>query len=554
MMLLRRILRGGAPVLGLGMLWTALATFMPVQSAKACWNTVLLECFDDFHRCDQWPFTSYGRSWRHTPNIPQTTWGLQHDFFDNHMCPLDNTALWCAGCPASNDPEVDPYPANLDTYVIWGPISLAQAVAARVSFYTYVRSEASHDSLYWGAATTTNLTLQAMNIGGSFSGLMLAGWELRTCDLANLYNAATGNPVSMLGQANVYLFWRFKADNNTVRDVGAFLDNITVSWDDGGVDLAIQSPQLLKPDSTDLRFPVLDDTAFCRFSISSCDGGTGVYPPFRVMATLDNDLVIFDSVITDMAAGMSREFFTDSWIMDSPLNHLVRIVVDTLGEVTEVDESNNADTAGYYIEPPNLMPDFYWDAPSEDTLVAYNTAVLRWRCYDPDEVATLTFFVDNNNVGCLGSSLPGGTRSEQDGPDSLVWNVASAPEGHYWPFVLVHDAAHDTCIYAPFPIKVTRNAVTIPQSGIPAEFYLAQNYPNPFNPATTIYYGVAIGGAVTLTVYDVLGREVRELVNERHAPGSYAIEFDGSSLAAGVYVYTLTTPEGALSKKMLLLK
>lgn len=89
---------------------------------------------------------------------------------------------------------------------------------------------------------------------------------------------------------------------------------------------------------------------------------------------------------------------------------------------------------------------------------------------------------------------------------------------------------------------------------IPKSFALHQNYPNPFNPATTIYYGVAIGGAVTLTVYDVLGREVRELVNERHAPGSYAIEFDGSSLAAGVYVYTLTTPEGALSKKMLLLK
>jgi ligand-binding sensor domain-containing protein len=82
---------------------------------------------------------------------------------------------------------------------------------------------------------------------------------------------------------------------------------------------------------------------------------------------------------------------------------------------------------------------------------------------------------------------------------------------------------------------------------VPAAFKLEQNYPNPFNPLTIIKYtvggtrGLGLGASgVTLAVYDVLGRQVAVLVNERKAPGSYEVSFDGSGLASGVYVYRLT--------------
>jgi predicted GH43/DUF377 family glycosyl hydrolase len=100
-----------------------------------------------------------------------------------------------------------------------------------------------------------------------------------------------------------------------------------------------------------------------------------------------------------------------------------------------------------------------------------------------------------------------------------------------------------------------------PESSLPDRFMLAQNYPNPFNPSTTIQYtvggnrGKGIGVSdVSLIVYDVLGREVAMLVNDKKAPGSYEVRFDGSGLASGVYIYRLTAGTFVASRAMLLLK
>ncbi len=89
---------------------------------------------------------------------------------------------------------------------------------------------------------------------------------------------------------------------------------------------------------------------------------------------------------------------------------------------------------------------------------------------------------------------------------------------------------------------------------LPHQFMLAQNYPNPFNPTTGITYQVSGVSAVTLTVYDILGREVALLVNEKKAPGVYRVEFDGTGLASGVYIYRMTAGTYVQARKMLLLK
>ncbi len=75
---------------------------------------------------------------------------------------------------------------------------------------------------------------------------------------------------------------------------------------------------------------------------------------------------------------------------------------------------------------------------------------------------------------------------------------------------------------------------------VPASFSLAQNFPNPFNPATVISYRLSAVSNVRLAVYDIQGREVAVLVNERKDPGAYSLRFDGARLSSGVYLLRLT--------------
>ena len=88
-------------------------------------------------------------------------------------------------------------------------------------------------------------------------------------------------------------------------------------------------------------------------------------------------------------------------------------------------------------------------------------------------------------------------------------------------------------------------------------YELFQNYPNPFNPSTSIYYQILGNGMVTLKVYDILGIEVKTLVNDYQTKGRYEINFDASAegeLSSGMYIYQITSGSYKASKKMMLVK
>lgn len=93
-----------------------------------------------------------------------------------------------------------------------------------------------------------------------------------------------------------------------------------------------------------------------------------------------------------------------------------------------------------------------------------------------------------------------------------------------------------------------------PEEFVPTKFTLEQNFPNPFNPSTTISYTIPEAGNVELKVYDILGNEVATLVNGTKTPGNYTEVLDASSLASGVYIYTLRTNSFIQTRKMMLLK
>jgi len=92
------------------------------------------------------------------------------------------------------------------------------------------------------------------------------------------------------------------------------------------------------------------------------------------------------------------------------------------------------------------------------------------------------------------------------------------------------------------------------QQNHPAEYRLEQNYPNPFNPQTSIRYTIMEQGEVTITLHDVIGREVGVLVDENKEPGNYELLLDATGLSSGVYFYTMKINGKAFSKKLLVMK
>lgn len=105
-------------------------------------------------------------------------------------------------------------------------------------------------------------------------------------------------------------------------------------------------------------------------------------------------------------------------------------------------------------------------------------------------------------------------------------------------------------------IKLVESPVGIQpiNSNTPAEYSLGQNYPNPFNPATKIDFALPKSGIVTIKVYDMLGHEIKTLLNENKTAGVYSVDFDASSLSSGVYFYTIHAGDFTASKKMTLVK
>lgn len=85
-------------------------------------------------------------------------------------------------------------------------------------------------------------------------------------------------------------------------------------------------------------------------------------------------------------------------------------------------------------------------------------------------------------------------------------------------------------------------------------YNLLQNYPNPFNPITTITFNIPQSEKVTITVFDILGREVAELINEQKEAGTHTIKYDASNMTSGIYFYQIKAGEYSEVRKLILQK
>ena len=172
-------------------------------------------------------------------------------------------------------------------------------------------------------------------------------------------------------------------------------------------------------------------------------------------------------------------------------------------------------------------------------IVEGNKIVLRW------ETATETnnrgFEVQRNNeeVSFIQGS---GTTTEKKGYSFVDENINAG-----------------TYIYSLIQIDYdgTRNnlgKVEIQFDNFISNYFLNQNFPNPFNPDTRIKYSVPYTSDVSIIIYDMLGRELRTLVNEQKLPGNYEVQFDGTGLSSGAYYYVMRSSNFINTKKLILLK
>ncbi len=141
----------------------------------------------------------------------------------------------------------------------------------------------------------------------------------------------------------------------------------------------------------------------------------------------------------------------------------------------------------------------------------------------------------------------------------IVESRADPEQSYYWDGAAWQDLYYAGDSTANFCIKALSTFGELHSDetsyiGLPGSYALAQNYPNPFNPATTISYTIPATSKVVLTVYDVLGRQVANLVDEVQQPGSHQVIWDGSDVTSGIYFYQIQAGNFMETKKMVLLR
>ncbi len=173
-----------------------------------------------------------------------------------------------------------------------------------------------------------------------------------------------------------------------------------------------------------------------------------------------------------------------------------------------------------------------------------NKAVLTWKT--ASELNNLGFEInrgtDANNLKKVGFVEGAGTTNKKQ---IYTYEDKNLQNGTYYYQLKQIDLNGSEKVLAQTSIEI---------NSVPGDYFLSQNYPNPFNPTTNIGFAISDFGYVSLKVYDVLGREVKTLVNENKKPGEYKVTFDGSNLPSGVYFYSLKAGNFYKVRKMLLIK
>jgi subtilisin-like proprotein convertase family protein len=140
-------------------------------------------------------------------------------------------------------------------------------------------------------------------------------------------------------------------------------------------------------------------------------------------------------------------------------------------------------------------------------------------------------------------------------PDNNMVTFGNSPINGAWKIKITDAASGDAGTLMEWGLMLNSTVGIHNNEGeVPTKYTLSQNYPNPFNPSTIIKFQIKDSRFVKLIVYDLLGKEVTKLVNEKLKAGEYEVSFKGGGLASGIYIYKLEAGDFADTKKMILIK
>ncbi len=197
----------------------------------------------------------------------------------------------------------------------------------------------------------------------------------------------------------------------------------------------------------------------------------------------------------------------------------------------------NVQHTGVFVDPSNEVPVELTSFSAN--VINENNVNISWKTATETNNSYFEIYRDNKKVAQVKGA---GTSTEENTYTYTDNNVNSG----YYQYKLFQVDFDGT--------RKLAGKIEVNVNSTPSNYSLLQNYPNPFNPTTTIKYSIPNENIVTLKVYDVMGREVKTLVNSKEQAGLHQINFDAGNLASGVYYYRITAGNFTSVKKLILMK
>ena len=298
-----------------------------------------------------------------------------------------------------------------------------------------------------------------------------------------------------------------------------------------------------------------------RFSLISPLGDTlnTLLPSFLWNSPIDPD--IGDSTVykirISLTESMQSPIFTGA-LIDTSSTLGVSLADDSLyfWSVTAIDLSGKfslSDTSSFLLDKQESPEAFTLISPANGSEIGSLRPVFTWEASsDPDPRDEVRYTLIVRRV---------------TGPDSIVYKIDGITDSthqvavdieidNYEWWVIAEDTDNKDLDRPSSEIFSLSVIVGIDDefAGLPEEFNLYQNYPNPFNPSTIIKYALPEASRVSLTMYNIRGREVALLINGNMPAGFHEVTWDASNFASGVYIYRLQAEDFVQTKKMVLLK
>ncbi|MFC1569039.1 sugar-binding protein [bacterium] len=334
------------------------------------------------------------------------------------------------------------------------------------------------------------------------------------------------------GRDHLLKWWN--EDNNSWQNPGLFGTAHTTDY------MAADPMYVLQAPGTPIIDGVMDDAAWDNipwFSDNTFvvqNGGAPLSPPFDINNINGWNDCRFNYKM--MWQGSILYFYADVFddIIDTGhgdfwMNDGFQIFIDGNNDKTSLPDANDAEYNSVYTTTPTGDVAFTQTTSGWTMEMQMNLGANPGISPAIDDLMGIDVSVNDNDGG--GRDLWSRWWSEDD----VAWNNPSL---------------RGTIKFTGLTVDVEDNK----SKSVIQDFHLAQNYPNPFNPSTTIRYSVPITSSVTLTIYDLLGKEITTLVNEIRTPGEYSVVWDSEGQAAGIYLARLNTGDFTETKKLILQK